>query len=168
MGPRTSADGSSVINLNKSMDNAAPGPQQVTIIILILPHNHNTILDNTGSQYNLLYAQVRYHPQPVLPALPPLLAQPIKEELGLPAQPSPTILDLTEVSVITALASLYTVHTTLATHEPVLVRLFDLDNVYSFLCSHLAYVHYSLCSFIPPISPFEGPVLNARPWQPAY
>ena len=59
------------------------------IIILILPHN------------NLLYAQVRYHPQPVLPALPPLLAQPIKEELGLP-QASPNILDLTEVSVITA------------------------------------------------------------------
>ena len=101
MGPRTSADGSSVINLNKSMDNAAPGPQQVTIIIL--PHNHNT---DTASQYNLVYAQVRYHPQPVLPALPPLLAQPIKEELGLPAQPSPNILDLTEVSVITALASL--------------------------------------------------------------
>ena len=120
MGPRTSADGSSVINLNKSMDNAAPGPQQVTIIKLILPHNHNT---NTASQYNLLYnAQVRYHPQPVLPALPPLLAQPIKEELGLP-QPSPNILDLTEVGVITALASLYTVHTTLATHEPILVRL---------------------------------------------
>jgi len=66
VGPRTSADGSSVINLNKSMDNAAPGPQQV-----------------------------RYHPQPVLPALPPLLAQPIKEELGLP-QASPNILDLTE------------------------------------------------------------------------
>ena len=116
MGPRTSADGSSVINLNKSMDNAAPGPQQVTIIILI----------STASQYNLLYnAQVRYHPQPVLPALPPLLAQPIKEELGLPAQPSPNILDLSEVGVITALASLYTVHTTLASHEPGLVRLFD-------------------------------------------
>ena len=49
-----------------------------------MPHNHDT---NTASQYNLLYAQVRYHPQPVLPALPPLLAQPIKEELGLPAQP---------------------------------------------------------------------------------
>ena len=91
MGPRTSADGSSVINLNKSMDNAAPGPQQVTIIILILPHN-----------ITLLYAQVRYHPQPVLPALPPLLAQPIKEELGLPAQPSPNILDLSEVGAITA------------------------------------------------------------------
>ena len=122
MGPRTSADGSSVINLNKSMDNAAPGPQQVTIIILILPHNHNT-----ASQYHLLYAQVRYHPQPVLPALPPLLAQPIKEELSLPAQPSPNILDLTEVSVITSLPPLYTVHTTLATHEPGPVRLFDLD-----------------------------------------
>ena len=121
MGPRTSADGSSVINLNKSMDNAAPGPQQVTIIILILPHNHNT-----ASQYNLLYnAQARYHPQPVLPALPPLLAQPIKEELGLPAQPSPNILDLSEVGVITALPPLYSVHTTLATHEPGLVRLFD-------------------------------------------
>ena len=36
----------------------------------------------------------------MLPALPPLLAQPIKEELGLPAQPSPNILDLTEVGVI--------------------------------------------------------------------
>ena len=80
----------------------------------------------------------------MLPALPPLLAQPIKEELGLPAQPSPNILDLSEVGVITSLASLYTVHTTLATHEPGLVRLFDLDNVYSFLCSHLAYVHYLL------------------------
>ena len=120
MGPRTSADGSSVINLNKSMDNAAPGPQQVTI--MMLPHNHNT-----ASQYNLLYAQVRYHPQPVLPALPPLLAQPIKEELSLPAQPSTNILDLSEVGVITSLPPLYTVHTTLATHEPGLVRLFDLD-----------------------------------------
>ena len=44
VGPRTSADGSSVINLNKSMDNAAPGPQQVTIIKLILPHNTIIIL----------------------------------------------------------------------------------------------------------------------------
>ena len=38
----------------------------------------------------------------MLPALPPLLAQPIKEELGLPAQPSPNILDLTGVGVITS------------------------------------------------------------------
>ena len=60
----------------------------------------------------------------MLPALPPLLAQPIKEELGLP-QASPNILDLTEVSVMTGLPC--TVHTSLATHEPGLVRLFDLD-----------------------------------------
>ena len=65
-----------------------------------------------------MYAQVRYHPQPVLPALPPLLAQPIKEELSLPAQPSPNILDLTEVGVITALPPLYTVHTTLDPRHP--------------------------------------------------